>query len=712
MSAFNYNISTTGNCSPSQYGAISLSLNGGTPPYIVQWVSPISYTDIITTQPSVLTGLIAGTYSVRVNDSTLPTNSSFYINIPVSSGVCCTILNVFSTTCNQSNGSVTGTSSSNYSTTNFYLYDSGGTFSQSAITNTSTVVFGSLSAGTYYMVAEDIGGCTGRSQNFIVEGSTEMDFGLYVVPNSSCGIGAIGKLYITGQTGLAPFTYVWSNGTTGTTLTGLTSGTYSVQATDDLGCSKTHSATITNVPPLGFGIFTTTSPTCFKNDGVLSITITGGTAPYYYSASTGSIEISYSQTYTMSGLSAGPYGFLVTDAALCSIVVGTTLNTPGGINSAFVTSQGSYCSSTNGSITMSVVGGTSPYTYTLIYPDSSTVNVTSNQTSHVFPNLSTGLYSIAVEDATACGYIQEVYLMATDTFTISTQTTGTTCSQNNGYINVIKSSGGTSPFNYSLDNSINVLNTNLSAVTFTNVASGQHTISVSDATGCTQTTQVYVGGSSLVDYTLYTTSCGAGDNGTITAFISSGTPPFTYDWSSNISGNPQQIQVSGLTGGTYSLTITDYNGCSLKRSVDITCDGTFISYQTYVMGCELFQIQSPTKYGLLQMLNEGFQDITSGNTSCELITASFDVRILVEPSGFDTGLVNIFTTSSLGVAPPDNLYYNEVETLLHTIPGVGQVIIDSLNNTITIETIKNNTSLNGQEIKIELIITYNIICLS
>ena len=228
--SFNYIVSVTGNCSNSQLGAATLIVTGGTQPYTIDWYQPNLGVDVITTQPSSRTGLYSGTYSVRINDSTIPINNDFYINIPISSGVCCSILGIQNTTCNLDNGFVTGSSTSQYSSTNFFLYHSDDVFSQSATTNQATVVFGSLTAGTYYMIAQDLGGCTGRSETFIIEESEPMNYGLYVVPNSNCGgYNNIGKIYVTGLTGNGPFTYLWSNGEITSSITGLTSGVYSVQ---------------------------------------------------------------------------------------------------------------------------------------------------------------------------------------------------------------------------------------------------------------------------------------------------------------------------------------------------------------------------------------------------------------------------------------------------------------------------------------------------
>jgi uncharacterized protein (DUF2141 family) len=712
MAAFNYNITITGDCNNTNSGIINLSLTGGTPPYTVQWQSPLTQTNVVGSGiPSIVTGLSAFTYTARVNDSTLPINEEFYINVPISSGVCASILGVQDTTCDFANGSVTGTSTSQYSSTNFYLYDMGNTLIQSAVTNSSQVVFSNIDYGSYYMVAQDLGGCTGETQSFIIDTSTTFDFGLYVVPNSSCGGNPIGKITVTGQTGQPPFSYLWSNGQTGSTITGLTSGNYSVAVTDGYGCTKSEEGSVTNVNPIGLGIITATSPSCFQNNGVINLTITGGTAPFYYSASTGNVLISYSRTYSLSGLTAGDYNFQVTDAAYCQLFAGTTLQTPGGITSVSVSNQNSTCSSTNGLIQISVIGGSTPYTYTLISPDSSQTNINTSQTTYIFNGLSTGEYTVAVSDSTGCSYMQEITIIAENKFTISTEVTSTTCNQNNGLITIYSTTGGTMPLDYSVDESYSVLDTNLSAVTFNNLSAGTHTVTVTDSDGCVQTQIVSIPFSQRLDFSLYSTSCGSGNDGQITAFISSGEPPFNFNWSDNIPNEPQQIQVSGLTAGTYSLTVVDSNGCSLTRSTNITCYQNYVSYQSYVMGDEVFNISSPTKFGMLQMLNEGFYDLTTGNTKCELVSATYTAKVYVNPSGYVVSQP-FFTSTSLVQAPSDNLWYNTVKSLLLSIPGVGNVTIDELNNQITIETSKNNTSLKGQEIVIDLVIVYDIMCLS
>jgi hypothetical protein len=709
---FNYNINVTGDCTNNQTGSFNLSLSGATPPYTVQIISPYVSGPVLTNNSYIQTNLSAETYVLLVNDSTLPSNYQEYINIPISNGVCCSILGVKNTTCSGDDGMVTGTSTSNFSSTIFSVYTSTDTFVMSANTNVSNIVFGNLSAGTYYLTSLDLGGCLGRSPSFIIEESIPLNYGLYVVPNSSCGGTPIGKITITGTTGSPPYSYLWNNGQTGSTITGLTEGIYSVSVSDSYGCVVTKDGTITNINPIGFGVFTATPPGCFSSDGVLSLTITGGTSPYYYSASTGDVSISYSNTFSISGLSAGPYSFQVTDAGLCQTFATTTLVSPSGIQSVTINGVNSTCSSSNGQITVSVVGGSSPFTYTLINPGGSTINVSTNQTTQIYTNLISGTYSVAVSDSLGCSYVEEVTIIAENKYTISTQVTGTTCGQSNGSITISTTSGATLPIDYSIDNGLyDIIDTSLTSVTFNNLVAGNHVVTVSDATNCIQTSNVLINGSVPLDFSLYSTSCGTGSSGKITAFINQGVPPFNFDWSDNVPGNPQQIQVSGLTGGTYSLILVGGNGCSLSRTTTISCYENLTSYQTYVMGSEIFNITSPTKFGLLQMLNEGFYDLTLDNTGCELNGATFTAKVSVTPLNLTTS-EEFYTSTSLIDAPQDNLYYDTITQLLLSIPGVGKVETNPTENLITIETTRGDNTLQGQEIVIDLIIEYDIICLT
>lgn len=712
MALFDYILAVTGDCQSNGGGAYEISFSGGIQPYTVQFVNP-AYPDISVFDGQVISvsPLYAGTNFITVNDSTLPENQTFNINIQISSGICCNIVSVDNTTCGLDNGSVTGTSNSIYSSTSYFVYSGDGTFVNSAITNQTEVVFTNLTAGTYYMTVEDLGGCYAKSQDFIVQSSIQTNYGLYSIPNSSCGGSPIGKIMVTGLTGQGPFTYLWSNGQTGATATGLTQASYSVEVTDGFGCKTTKTADVFNVDPIGLGIFTAENPTCFQANGSITLTITGGSAPYYYSASTGDVLITYSQQYTLSGLSAGDYQILITDAGLCSTILGTSLAPPNGMSSVSILANNSFCSSNDGEITATIIGGQAPFTYTLVGAGGYQSIVTGSQQIQSFQNLSADTYTVFVEDSTGCEFSKTVFILTVDKFTISTDITGTTCNQNNGGVRITASTGYTLPLDFSVDGIQNVIDTNLSAVTFNNLSAGNHLVTVTDGTGCQQTQTIFVPKGDSLDFSLYSVSCGSGNSGQITAFITSGTPPFQFNWSNNVAGNPQQIDVYNLTAGTYSLTVVDVNGCSLSRNTTITCDTNYTSYQCYVMGEEIFNVQSPSKLGLLQMLNEGYADLTEDNSNCDLISAVFTAKVNVNPAGLNASST-FFTATTLNNPPSDNLWYNTIKSLLLSIPGIQSVTIDQINNQITIATNPANNSLNGQEIVVELAIVYNIICLT
>ncbi len=161
---FSYNLNVTGACQTG-FGAVEIVPTGGVAPYTFDWYNPELGLG------AYKTNLPAGTYFVRANDSGLPVNAQFYMNIIVSDCLCVNVSNVNSTTCGSDNGSVTGTSSSVFSSVDYYLYTGNDAYVTSATTNTGQVVFSNLSADTYYLYAFDGGGATGNSQNFIVQQS-------------------------------------------------------------------------------------------------------------------------------------------------------------------------------------------------------------------------------------------------------------------------------------------------------------------------------------------------------------------------------------------------------------------------------------------------------------------------------------------------------------------------------------------------------------
>jgi hypothetical protein len=709
MAQFPYILNLTGDCTSSNLGSAELIPYGGTQPYTFQWLNPSLGTDT-SVSASTRTTMSAGTYVVLITDSASPTNNETYVNVSISSGICSNIISVEKTTCGLDNGVVEISASTPLSTVLYILYDTNNNLVQSSTTSYEYITLQGLSAGTYYVIANDIGGCTGKSETFIVEDSNSFDFGFYNVPNATCTYEPSGKLYVTGLTGTPPYTYLWNNGGTNNFITGLTGGQYSVNVTDSLGCSLIKSTTIETVGIISVGIITANPPSCLSNDGSLSIQITGGTPPYYYSASTGYVEISYASGFTLNSIGAGPYTINVTDAGFCQTSISTVLNTPAGMTSVDVQTKNTNCSFSEGSISVSVQGGNIPYQYILTYPDSSDKTVNTNTQQNLFSNLSAGTYNLSVVDSSGCTYSNNYTIYNELSFSISADSVSATYGQNNGSVTVTKTTGGTEPFTYSLDGDLNYFNTSLSAVTFYDLSSGQHEVVVVDSVGCKQSTYVNVGYVPVVDFLLASTSAGSNSGGTITAMISSGIPPFSFNWSDNVLDNPQTITVTGLTAGTYSLVVIDSNGSSLKRTTTINGGTTLNYYESYTVGEQTFELVTNTKYSLSKMLNEGFQDITSGQTGCILSSATFTTKVKVA-SLYPEVTETFYTTYSLLDSPQDNLFYDSIQNLLSSSIGVGEVIINQIDNKITILSDVNRQDLVPSfDIKVYLLIDYDIYC--
>jgi hypothetical protein len=127
------------------------------------------------------------------------------------------------------------------------------------------------------------------------------------------------------------------------------------------------------------------------------------------------------------------------------------------------------------------VGGTEPYTYGLINPSGNTTTVNTTSTNYIFDSLPSGTYTAYMQDSIGCYYDKQITIIAEDKFTLGYSTTGTTCSSNNASIFAFVSTRATPPYDFYL-NTTSIIDTNLTGVTFQNIAEGQYELRVVDAT--------------------------------------------------------------------------------------------------------------------------------------------------------------------------------------------------------------------------------------
>ena len=705
MANFQYEFSVTGDCSNNGSGAIYISLSGGVEPYTIDWVDPNIGTG------STKTGLDAGVYIVRANDSLGDVNNEFYINIIVSSGGCLSVSSVSATTCGQNNGviSISGQSTAYPITINLY---SGDTIVQSAVTTNGELSFVNLAPGVYRTYYEDYGGCSGYSESVIVNSSTSVDYGFFVVDDTNC-FGPTGKLQITGLTGSVPFTYLWSDGSTGTTITGLTASTYSVTVSDSAGCSVTKSVEVETADPLQIVSFQTVSPSCFAADGSVNIIITGGTGPFFYSGTNGTTLISYATNLIFTGFTPGTAIFTVTDSALCSVTGSVYLQPNAGFSVLSINTQNSICSASGGTISVNVLGN-GPFIYTLVKPDLSTESFTTNLTTQNYTDLDSGEYTVIISNTNGCVFTQDVTLFTNDKFSITTTLSATTCGQDNGSCFVQVGTGYTGVLDMILTKNnipvIQYIDVPQSAVTFNGLSSGSYTLQVRDEDNCSVYQSFSISSSSSLDYGMESTSCGdSGSGGTITVSVFSGTPPFTYQWSDNVPIGQSGPSISNLTGGTFSVTVSDSSGCTLTRSVIVPCTPFIAGYQVVPVISSGFNTTVNNKRDFDTMVNEGFYDLTTGNTNCVLSAATYIATI--EVSG-NTYQQSFYTGTTLTDVPSESQWVDALESILSGITGVASYTVNPQTNIIEVKSDcdGNTDPLSDSEFIVGLRIEYNIIC--
>jgi len=712
------NYTVSGDCSNDNSGAIYLEIFGEAPGYSISWVSPnLGTVSLGSSTATTITNLSAGTYQFFVVDSCAGTPTSAYTSINISSGTCVSIGDIQNTTCGLDNGILTAQTQYNYGNVTYTLYDS---FTDTVVETvqfpTTSYVFTDLSASTYYVIADDGGGCTGRSESCIIKSSTTLNYDLYIVNDANCtGSGGSGAIYITNLDGTPPYNYLWNTVPVQFTsyVTGLTTGVYSVQVTDSSGCVITKFGEIEKVDPIGLGLISYISPTCFSDDGEVTITITGGTGPYYYQGSNGDSQISFSQTVTFSGLPAGSFTITVTDAGFCSFSTSTILVSPQAFQIASITTTNSTCGYSDGQIDIGLFGvTTSTIAFSITYPSSTTQTYVTNpaSTAWTFPNLESGSYIISISGGT-CEYTTTVVINNTPLLLIDSEYTGTTCNRCNGSIE-LSVSGGSGTYTYQITGvdliySDGISNYASSSYTFNNLCSGTYTGSITDSNGtCTVTTNITIPQSNTVQFSLVGTAPTNGlNNGSITTLITNGTPPFTWTWSSNVNGQTG-LTVNNLSAGTYQLTVVDSLGCTRNKKEILLGLNTVSSYQTFNICNNNFTNEGVLLIkGIKKMLNEGFYDLTYDDTNCVLNESIFTASVTIDEK---TNTKVFYSGSSLNDYPSDELWANTIEEIISGYVGITGITINTQENTIKIETPCN--TLSGSNVKVDLIITYDISC--
>ncbi len=419
--------------------------------------------------------------------------------------------------------------------------------------NQTTQTASGLCAGIVQVTVTDVNGCLVTTSNVINPPSCDLD----VIASGtavSCNGGSNGTLLATPITvqNNAPFTYQWSNGATTQSQSGLPAGPYSVVITDAIGCQASNSFVINQPLALSLTTSTVDEQTFGGCNGSASVNVTGGTAPYQYAWTGGQT------TQTATNLCPGTYTVTVTDGNGCTAQRSVTINSLSctGFSVAINDVDLTCFQAGNGSAAAVVTGGTAPFTYLW-------------NTGAVTPSisgLSAGVYSVTVTDNVNC--VQNVDAVVTQPALLQAATApdNVTCfGFNNGAIELTVT-GGTTPYAFAWSNG---------AVTedLTGLGPNTYNVVVTDANGCTvNRSAVITEPAQLAASSLNTNvTCFGGSDGAINLSVTGGLAPYLYSWT----GGPATEDRTGLTAGTYAVTIVDQNGCVLNYSTTITQSTVF-----------------------------------------------------------------------------------------------------------------------------------------
>ncbi|MEZ5023847.1 MAG: T9SS type A sorting domain-containing protein [Chitinophagales bacterium] len=520
---------TNADCNGASTGAIDITVSGGTPGYTYLWSNGSTDED--------LSDVPAGTYNVEVTDANGCTFTSPAYVVGEPSAIMITAASVTNADCN---GAATGA---------INISVSGGTPPYSYLWSNGDItqdIF-DLEAGDYVGVITDANGCTIVSPPVTVGEPTAIAVTAVEVTDVDCNGASTGSIDITVDGGTPPYTYAWSNGATTEDLTDVPAGDYFGVITDANGCIFTSPILTINEPmALAISSVDVTNNVCNGDEeGAIDIEVTGGTAPYTYLWSNGET------TQDISGLAAGSYTGVITDANGCELSATVSVSAPAALFEALppAVTQISCNGETDGAIDITIQGGTLPYTYLWSNGD-----ITAD-----ISGLEAGEYSYVVTDANGCVFNAgtTVTIEEPSALTESASVEDVAClGESSGSIDLTVE-GGTSPYTYVWSNGATTQD-------ISELAAGDYSVQITDANGCTLASETYSVGepsSALTAEVTVTDESGNGvGDGTATATASGGDGPYSYNWAGGFGVSPT---IDNLTSGIYCVNVTDGNGCTI-----------------------------------------------------------------------------------------------------------------------------------------------------
>lgn len=400
-----------------------------------------------------------------------------------------------------------------------------------------------LTAGTYTVTVTDEAFCsevlvvTLGQPNGIIISSTLID--------ETCPDACDASIDLSISGGTGPYTVLWSNGVSGTSVTDLCPGLYTATVTDSNACIEVTTLTVQSASPI-LATYTISDVNCFGGtDGSIDLTPTGGIGGYSYNWSNAA------NTEDIDGLSEGVYYVTITDGNSCVFADSVLVGSPSVLTAEAIVINESGNNANDGSITLIVEGGVTPYSYVW----------SNNETTSSITNLSPGQYTATVTDANLCEIIITENILAFDCLlSLDPIVNNPSCfgsTDGNIYIEVIN---GNPPYTYNWS-------TGSDTDGLSDLPAGTYSLTLTDALNCIVSADLVLEEPEelLVSTSFTNPSCVGICDGTIELDVSGGTGPYTYSWSNGVN----ESDLTSLCAETYVVTITDSNGCEASTSVGL-----------------------------------------------------------------------------------------------------------------------------------------------
>jgi len=528
------------NCGAAD-GVVQAVASGGTGTLSYQWRDQ---SNTVVGNTALLSNVTSGSYTVTVTDQSLCSKSSI-TSVGSNGGAVFIVGSIVGLNCSASNdGKAQVTISSGQ-----------GPFTVTWGNGETGLSATQLSGGSNTVSVKDANNCAVASV-FSIPSPTPISLSSTIKTTPDCVGGNNGALQVTTVGGTGPYTYQW-NGTNGTNiLSGIASGTYSLQIKDSQNCLFTQSIVLDDPPTINIAVVNQVSPSCSSaTDGSIQVLASGGSGGFSYSWNTGATSAS------ITGLAAGTYIVTAKDSKNCTQPKSISLVAASPLSVSIVSSSMVSCfGGVNGSVTLSASGGTGTYEYS--------VNGGSSwQTPTAFANLTAGLLDIRARDTNGCTGNNSFSITQPTALTSSIgSVTNTTCAQANGSATIL-GSGGTGPYTYQWVNSANQLAA--STNTLLNASAGNYQVTTTDVNACTIVKVVTIAPSTNVSFSIsnvLATKCSTSSDGSAQVSNLAGKAPYTFLWSSG----ETTATATQLTVGTNSVKVTDVDGCSLQQTFSVT----------------------------------------------------------------------------------------------------------------------------------------------